>query len=161
MSRRCELTGRGPTVGHNVSHAHNITLRRWNANLHKVRVIINGRPQRILVSANAIKSGLIVKPPTVARKRPSKSVARSVSADRRGIIQEEAPAAGFFTDSSIMSRIFKPRPKADTPTQPIPGVDIPEFDAPGPVFDELNAKPRDPRDRSDRGERKEKPRSRR
>ena len=37
MSRRCELTGKGPMVGNNVSHANNKTKRRFNPNLHSHR----------------------------------------------------------------------------------------------------------------------------
>ena len=34
MSRRCDLTGTGPMVGHAVSHANNKTKRRFLPNLH-------------------------------------------------------------------------------------------------------------------------------
>ena len=36
MSRRCELTGKGAMVGHNVSHANNKTKRRFLPNLTEV-----------------------------------------------------------------------------------------------------------------------------
>ena len=36
MSRRCELTGKGPMTGNNVSHANNKTRRVFNPNLNKV-----------------------------------------------------------------------------------------------------------------------------
>ncbi len=137
MSRRCDLTGQGPVVGHNVSHAHNISLRRWNVNLQKVRVVINGKVVRLKVSTSAIKSGLVVKPATVAKRRPVKEVRRASTVAVKGIISEEAPATGFFSDSSLVTKVFKPRPKP-TETEPIPGVDIPDFDAPGPVFEELD-----------------------
>lgn len=137
MSRRCELTGQGPVVGHNVSHAHNITLRRWNVNLQKVRVVINGKVVRMKVSTSAIKSGLIVKPTTVAKRRPVKEIRQSSTVQAKGIIAEEAPSAGFFSDSSVVSRIFKPKPKT-AEVEPTPGLVIPDFDAPGPVFEELD-----------------------
>jgi large subunit ribosomal protein L28 len=140
MSRRCDLTGQGPVVGHNVSHAHNISLRRWNVNLQKVRVVINGKVVRLKVSTSAIKSGLIVKPATVAKRRPVKEIRKSSTITARGIISDEAPATGFFSDSSVVSRVFKPKPKPVEP-EPIPGVDIPDFDAPGPVFEELDGAP--------------------
>jgi large subunit ribosomal protein L28 len=38
MSRRCELTGIGPMVGHNVSHANNKTKRRFLPNLAPVNL---------------------------------------------------------------------------------------------------------------------------
>ncbi len=34
MARVCQVTGKGPTVGNNVSHANNKTRRRWLPNLH-------------------------------------------------------------------------------------------------------------------------------
>jgi len=34
MSRFCQVTGRGPMSGNNVSHANNKTRRRFNVNLH-------------------------------------------------------------------------------------------------------------------------------
>lgn len=40
MSKVCELTGKRPQVGNNVSHANNKTKRRFNPNLHKKRFYI-------------------------------------------------------------------------------------------------------------------------
>ena len=37
MSRVCQVTGKGPMTGNNVSHAHNKTRRRFLPNLHKHR----------------------------------------------------------------------------------------------------------------------------
>jgi large subunit ribosomal protein L28 len=37
MSRVCQVTGKRPTVGHNVSHANNKTRRRFMPNLHTHR----------------------------------------------------------------------------------------------------------------------------
>lgn len=37
MSRVCQVTGKRPMVGHNVSHANNKTKRRFLPNLHKHR----------------------------------------------------------------------------------------------------------------------------
>ena len=37
MSKKCELTGKIPMKGHNVSHANNKTKRRFLPNLKKVR----------------------------------------------------------------------------------------------------------------------------
>ncbi len=43
MSRVCEICGKKPSVGNNISHAHNLTKRRWLPNLKKVKVEENGR----------------------------------------------------------------------------------------------------------------------
>jgi large subunit ribosomal protein L28 len=37
MSRICQVTGKGPASGNNVSHAHNKTRRRFLPNLHTHR----------------------------------------------------------------------------------------------------------------------------
>ena len=34
MSKICEICGKKPMVGNNVSHAHNVTKRRFNPNLN-------------------------------------------------------------------------------------------------------------------------------
>jgi len=36
MARKCDICGKGPTVGNTVSHAHNLNRRRWLPNLQKV-----------------------------------------------------------------------------------------------------------------------------
>ena len=61
MARVCESCGKGPQFGNNISHAHNVTKRRWNVNLRQVRAIVNGASKRIRVCASCLKSGKIVK----------------------------------------------------------------------------------------------------
>jgi large subunit ribosomal protein L28 len=58
MSRRCELTAKGPQTGHKVSHSNIKTKRRFLPNLCNVSMISDllGRSVRLRVSANAIKS---------------------------------------------------------------------------------------------------------
>jgi large subunit ribosomal protein L28 len=63
MSKMCEICGKKPMVGSNVSHAHNVTKRRFNPNLQRVRTISNGRVKKMVVCTNCIKSGNIVKAP--------------------------------------------------------------------------------------------------
>ncbi|PDO11722.1 MAG: 50S ribosomal protein L28 [Candidatus Reconcilbacillus cellulovorans] len=59
MSRKCFITGKKPGTGHNVSHANNRTKRRWGVNVQKVRILVDGKPKRVWVSAKALKSGLV------------------------------------------------------------------------------------------------------
>jgi large subunit ribosomal protein L28 len=61
MAQTCELCGKKPAFGRNVSHAHNVTLRRFNPNLQLVRAIINGAARRVRVCTRCIKSNKIVK----------------------------------------------------------------------------------------------------
>jgi len=63
MSRMCEICGKKPLAGNNVSHAHNVTKRRFNPNLQKVRALYNGKVKKMVVCTNCIKSGLVVKAP--------------------------------------------------------------------------------------------------
>ena len=61
MARVCEICGKGPIAGHNVSHANNKTPRRWYPNLQRVRAIVNGTVRRIRVCAQCIKSNRVAK----------------------------------------------------------------------------------------------------
>lgn len=58
MSRVCELTGKRPVTGNNVSHAHNKTKRRYLPNLCKVTLQSEGldRSFSFRVSAHALRS---------------------------------------------------------------------------------------------------------
>lgn len=75
MPRVCHFTGRKTLVGRRIRYRGKpkyqggiglkITAnskRKFKPNLHSVRAIIDGTPQRIRVSAKAIKQGLVVKP---------------------------------------------------------------------------------------------------
>ncbi|MDR1976794.1 MAG: 50S ribosomal protein L28 [Campylobacteraceae bacterium] len=57
MARRCALTGKGPLVGNNVSHANNKTKRRFLPNLRTVRVILeDGTTKKIKVAASTLRT---------------------------------------------------------------------------------------------------------
>jgi len=58
MARRCELTGKGPMSGNNVSHAKNRTRRRFLPNLNDVTLIsdILGRSFKLRISAAALRT---------------------------------------------------------------------------------------------------------
>jgi len=58
MSRRCELTGKGPMVGNNVSHANNKTRRRFLPNLNDVSLMSEtlGRTFKFRVSSSALRT---------------------------------------------------------------------------------------------------------
>jgi len=65
MARRCDICGKGPLSGNRVSHAHNVTHRRFNPNLRRVRALINGARKTLRVCTRCIRSGKVVKlPPT-------------------------------------------------------------------------------------------------
>lgn len=59
MSRQCYVTGKKPGTGFHVSHANNKNKRTWGVNVQKVRIMVNGKPKRVYISARALKSGKI------------------------------------------------------------------------------------------------------
>lgn len=61
MAKRCEICGRGPRYGNRVSHAHNVTRRRWNLNLQRVRAKVGGVQKRVRVCTDCIRSGRVQK----------------------------------------------------------------------------------------------------
>ena len=58
MSKVCQVTGKRPVAGNNVSHAHNKTRRRFLPNLHYHRfwVASENRWVRLRVSANGMRT---------------------------------------------------------------------------------------------------------
>ena len=42
MARSCDICGKSPVFGNRISHAHNVTKRRWNPNLRRVKALVNG-----------------------------------------------------------------------------------------------------------------------
>jgi large subunit ribosomal protein L28 len=58
MSRKCEITGTGPMVGNNVSHANNKTKRRFLPNLQKKKIWLPEEKKWITVkiTAKALKT---------------------------------------------------------------------------------------------------------
>jgi large subunit ribosomal protein L28 len=72
LAQRCDVCGKGPTFGNRVSHAHNVTHRRFNPNLQKVRAVVGGTHRRVRVCTACLRSGRITKP---ARKRKATAAA--------------------------------------------------------------------------------------
>ena len=61
MAKVCEICGKKPISGNNISHAHNVTRRRWLPNLQTVRARVNGRTVRLTVCTNCLKSNRVTK----------------------------------------------------------------------------------------------------
>ncbi len=55
MSQVCDLCGKGPQFGNNISHLHNVT-RRWSVNLQAVKALVNRASKRIRVCTKNDKS---------------------------------------------------------------------------------------------------------
>jgi large subunit ribosomal protein L28 len=61
MSQRCDVCGKGPVVGHKISHAHNVTKRRWLPNLTSIRAVIDGGTRRVKICTRCLRSGKVTK----------------------------------------------------------------------------------------------------
>jgi large subunit ribosomal protein L28 len=61
MAQRCDICGKGPLVGNNVSHAHNRTKARWLPNLQSMRIELDGKPTRVKVCTKCLKANKVKK----------------------------------------------------------------------------------------------------
>jgi len=59
MATKCDICGKGPSFGNNVSHANNKTRRRWNPNLQSVTVKKDGQAKRYRACTRCIRSGAV------------------------------------------------------------------------------------------------------
>jgi len=100
VSRRCEICGKTSAVGNSITrsgspkykggiglHTGGITKRRFNPNIQKIRVIVNGTVKRMRVCSRCLKAGKVQRPPA----RPSQLKAAAEKEARR--LAEEAAAA--------------------------------------------------------------------
>lgn len=61
MAKRCEICDKGPVVGRKVSHAHNVSARRFEPNLQRVKVSLNGGTKYMRVCTRCLRSQRVVK----------------------------------------------------------------------------------------------------
>jgi len=59
MASTCEICGKGPSYGNNVSHSQRKTRRRWNPNIQSIRTVIGGTPSRKNVCTSCMKAGKV------------------------------------------------------------------------------------------------------
>ena len=59
MAAVCDVCGKRPSFGMNVSHSHRRTKRRWNPNIQRVRAVVNGSTKRLYVCTSCLKAGKI------------------------------------------------------------------------------------------------------
>ena len=62
MAAVCDICGKKPSFGMNVSHSHRRTKRRWDPNIQRVRAVVNGAPKRLHVCTSCIRAGKVTKP---------------------------------------------------------------------------------------------------
>jgi len=61
MAMMCQVCGKKPQVGRRISHAHNVTSRRFNPNLQRVHATVEGSRRHIRVCTRCIRSGRVEK----------------------------------------------------------------------------------------------------
>ena len=62
MAKHCEICGKVGAVGSTISHAHNVSKRRWEPNLQHVRAKVEGSVKKVWVCTRCIRSGKVEKP---------------------------------------------------------------------------------------------------
>lgn len=67
MASVCDICGKKPSFGMNVSHSHRRTKRRWNPNIQRVRAVVEGSTRRMNVCTGCLKAGKVTKPMVRAR----------------------------------------------------------------------------------------------
>ena len=61
MSRVCVICAKKPGFGNNRSHSMVATKRRFEPNLQKIRILLNGSPTRAYVCTRRLKGGKVIK----------------------------------------------------------------------------------------------------
>jgi large subunit ribosomal protein L28 len=59
MPAVCDICGRKPGFGMQVSHSHRRSKRRWLPNVQTVRAVVNGAPKRLNVCTRCLKAGKV------------------------------------------------------------------------------------------------------
>jgi len=58
---RCDVCGKGPITGNNVSHSNKKTRRVWQPNIKRVKVNLNGSIKRVNVCTECLRTGKVQK----------------------------------------------------------------------------------------------------
>ena len=61
MSKKCEICGKLPGFGNNVSHSHKKTKRMFKPNIHKVKVEYKGKVRTLNICTRCLKSDKVKK----------------------------------------------------------------------------------------------------
>jgi large subunit ribosomal protein L28 len=59
MAAVCDICGKKPFFGEQVSHSQRSTKRRWNPNIQRVRALIEGRAKRVNVCVSCLKANKV------------------------------------------------------------------------------------------------------
>ncbi len=61
MAHRCDICGKTSAAGHRISHAHNVSNRRFLPNVKSVRTATPGGSKRLMVCSRCLRSGRVTK----------------------------------------------------------------------------------------------------
>lgn len=61
VSRVCDVCGKKPGFGNNVSHSHRRTRRRWIPNIQTVRTPSGGNTRKVRVCTSCLKAGKVAR----------------------------------------------------------------------------------------------------
>ncbi len=59
MSKQCAICGKSPQSGSQVSHSHIRTKRTWKPNIQRVKILVDGTPQKTNVCTRCLKTGKV------------------------------------------------------------------------------------------------------
>jgi len=59
MSKVCEICGKSPVSGRNVSHSHRVTNRTYRPNIQKMTIKVNGHVRKANVCTKCLKAGKV------------------------------------------------------------------------------------------------------
>ena len=61
VARSCDVCGKRPVHGNQISHAHNVSSRVWYPNVQRIRVVVGKTRRRMKVCTRCLRSGAVVK----------------------------------------------------------------------------------------------------
>jgi large subunit ribosomal protein L28 len=61
MASVCDICGKTPGFGNNISHSHRRTRRRFNANVQRVRAVVDGSVKRLHVCTRCLKANKVTR----------------------------------------------------------------------------------------------------
>ena len=56
MAGKCDICGKGPAFGHNVSHSHHKTNRQFRPNIQRTTIYTNGLPKKLNVCTRCLRT---------------------------------------------------------------------------------------------------------
>jgi large subunit ribosomal protein L28 len=61
VAATCDVCGKGPGFGNNISHSHRRTRRRFNPNIQTVRTTVGATPKKLNVCTSCLKAGKVTR----------------------------------------------------------------------------------------------------